>query len=136
MARCDNGDCRTFDATKASWFKVAEMGMINDGMVWATDLLRSNRGRVSVDIPASLKEGVYLLRHEVISLRNQDSEDTKVLPRPLAGQRLNPVVVLSSLYTVGGSWRWRARACWCEHPWCLLKGRSWNKASSSRLDSL
>ncbi|GJE92232.1 glycoside hydrolase family 61 protein [Phanerochaete sordida] len=67
MADCE-GDCTTFDATKGKWFKIYEDGF--DNGLWATTKLIANNLAVTVTIPAELKSGQYLLRHELIALHD------------------------------------------------------------------
>ncbi|KIP10876.1 glycoside hydrolase family 61 protein, partial [Phlebiopsis gigantea 11061_1 CR5-6] len=67
MASC-NGDCTSFDATKAKWFKVDQDGY--DSGVWATTKLISNNLEVTMTIPAQLKAGQYLIRHELVALHD------------------------------------------------------------------
>lgn len=51
----------------AVWFKIDEAGLDN-GKWAATDVLLGNKGIWTVTIPASLKAGQYLIRHEIIAL--------------------------------------------------------------------
>lgn len=67
MADCE-GDCTTFDATQAKWFKIYQDGF--DGGLWATTKLIANNLEVTVTIPAELKPGQYLLRHELVALHD------------------------------------------------------------------
>ncbi|KAJ7637395.1 glycoside hydrolase family 61 protein [Mycena polygramma] len=54
--------------TQAVWFKVAESGKTSAGLWAATDLLTASGSVYSFTIPAKLKPGQYLIRHEIIAL--------------------------------------------------------------------
>jgi hypothetical protein len=75
LANC-NGDCTTVDKTKLKWFKIAERGQISLGAgvgapgVWAADELIAADGYWPVKIPASIKAGNYILRHEILALHS------------------------------------------------------------------
>ncbi|PSR74620.1 hypothetical protein PHLCEN_2v9686 [Hermanssonia centrifuga] len=62
MASCE-GSCTQFDATNAKWFKLDEDGY--DNGVWASTKLIQNNLSASTTIPADLKPGEYLIRHEI-----------------------------------------------------------------------
>ncbi|KAI0699254.1 glycosyl hydrolase family 61-domain-containing protein [Cytidiella melzeri] len=72
MAACTNGDCKTFDTADASWFKVDAAGL--SGGVWASDLLIQNGLSDTMTIPAELKPGQYLIRHELIALHSSPAQ--------------------------------------------------------------
>jgi len=70
MTECP-GDCSTFTGVnKAEWFKVMEGGMIQGGQYrWATNkMIHADHNSVTIKIPATLKPGNYLIRHELINL--------------------------------------------------------------------
>ncbi|KAH9858689.1 glycosyl hydrolase family 61-domain-containing protein [Lenzites betulinus] len=67
MAAC-NGDCVSFDATKAKWFKIDAAGY-ND-KVWASTQLIDNGFKWTSTIPSELKAGEYLVRHEIVALHD------------------------------------------------------------------
>lgn len=75
LADC-RGDCAKVNKAELEWFKIAELGQLSLGAgggtpgVWAADLLNENNGSWSVHIPASLKAGDYILRHEIIALHS------------------------------------------------------------------
>ncbi|KAF7292602.1 hypothetical protein MIND_01158100 [Mycena indigotica] len=71
MADC-GGNCAQFDASKAKWFKIQEQGMDASGK-WAQANL-DNGSPATVTIPANLKAGNYLLRHEIIALHTAQSQ--------------------------------------------------------------
>lgn len=74
MADC-GGDCATVDKASLKWFKIKELGQLEAGAgsgqvgKWADDLLLENDLTWTTTIPASLKPGNYVLRHELIALR-------------------------------------------------------------------
>ncbi|KAK4210159.1 glycosyl hydrolase family 61-domain-containing protein [Rhypophila decipiens] len=65
MAAC-NGPCETVDKSQLKWFKIDGAG--HDGTTWAADALVANGNSWLVQIPADLKPGNYVLRHEIIAL--------------------------------------------------------------------
>ncbi|KAF2713703.1 lytic polysaccharide monooxygenase [Pleomassaria siparia CBS 279.74] len=75
MADC-SGNCRTFDADKADWFKIGERGLlegtIEEGMWFQRAFVNWDGGPSlwTENVPASLKAGNYLIRHEIISLHS------------------------------------------------------------------
>ncbi|KAI0023606.1 lytic polysaccharide monooxygenase [Xylariomycetidae sp. FL0641] len=78
MADC-GGDCATVDKTSLKWFKVQEMGQLSLGSSgtpgkWADDLIVENSFTWDATIPASLKPGNYVWRHEIIALHSAGSE--------------------------------------------------------------
>ncbi|KAF2789143.1 lytic polysaccharide monooxygenase [Melanomma pulvis-pyrius CBS 109.77] len=75
MADC-GGDCKTFDAAGAEWFKIGEKGLldgtIEEGM-WFQRAFVNWDGGGSLwpeTVPSSLRPGKYLIRHEIISLHS------------------------------------------------------------------
>ncbi|KAJ6476885.1 glycoside hydrolase family 61 protein [Mycena sanguinolenta] len=52
----------------AVWFKVAESGKTAAGLWASTDLLTASNSIYSFTIPAKLKPGQYIIRHEIIAL--------------------------------------------------------------------
>ncbi|KAH7135528.1 glycoside hydrolase [Dendryphion nanum] len=73
LASC-NGDCKNADKEKLQWVKIAQLGWLNSsglevlGGTWANDVLIGNGFSWNVKIPTTLKEGDYVLRHEIIAL--------------------------------------------------------------------
>jgi len=65
LANC-NGNCETVDKTALRFFKIGGAGYENGE--WASDVLTKNGNSWLVQIPASLKAGNYVLRHEIIAL--------------------------------------------------------------------
>ncbi|KAF4974804.1 hypothetical protein FZEAL_8328 [Fusarium zealandicum] len=70
LARCP-GDCETVDKNSLEFFKISASGLIDMTMQsgrWAADVLVSNSFSWTVQIPAQLAPGNYVLRHEIIAL--------------------------------------------------------------------
>ncbi|ERF74952.1 hypothetical protein EPUS_05160 [Endocarpon pusillum Z07020] len=97
MAECP-GKCEDVDKTQLKWFKVAEQGLIsttgcnvkgNTGC-WALDKLIQAGNKWSVQVPAGLKAGNYVMRHEVINL-------------DFPGQSQNYPACINLVVTGGGS---------------------------------
>ncbi|KAJ7820659.1 glycoside hydrolase [Mycena olivaceomarginata] len=66
LAACDTS-CSTFNATQATqWFKIAQQGTQSNGSWYQERLYEGLLAEVT--LPANLKGGDYLLRHEVIAL--------------------------------------------------------------------
>ncbi|KAG8898755.1 hypothetical protein FRC00_002335 [Tulasnella sp. 408] len=66
-------DSSTAAGSTASWFKVAQSGLITADATtqtyyWATDGLNDNCGKFTFTIPAAIPSGDYLIRAEVIAL--------------------------------------------------------------------
>ncbi|KAF8954535.1 glycosyl hydrolase family 61-domain-containing protein [Flammula alnicola] len=62
-------DATTAVGSSASWFKIAEMGLVSDNPdYWATEVLNDNCGHFTFKIPSDVAPGNYLLRAEVIAL--------------------------------------------------------------------
>ena len=54
--------------TSPVFFKVAESGKTSDGKWASTDILSADDSIYTFTVPASLKPGQYLVRHEIIAL--------------------------------------------------------------------
>ncbi|KAI0433304.1 glycosyl hydrolase family 61-domain-containing protein [Xylaria sp. FL1042] len=77
LAAC-NGDCSSVDKTALEFFKIDEAGILDSSSApgtWASDVLIANNNTWLVQIPANLKAGNYVLRHETIALHSAGSED-------------------------------------------------------------
>ncbi|KAL1875395.1 hypothetical protein Daus18300_003134 [Diaporthe australafricana] len=70
-------DPTTVDKTSLKFIKIAEAGLTSGSSpgVWATDDLLSNDLTHEVTIPANLKPGNYVLRHEIIALHSASNAD-------------------------------------------------------------
>ena len=79
LANC-KGPCETVDKTTLEWFKIDQLGLLNDaaystGGTWATDTLIANNNSWTVTIPSNIAPGNYVLRHEIIALHSAGSVD-------------------------------------------------------------
>ncbi|KAH7332631.1 glycoside hydrolase [Rhizoctonia solani] len=86
MASC-NGKCSEFNPSNAQFFKIAEEGLDgskqpnqsgNDHLPWGQGLWAQNRIQYEnsyhwFNIPSDIKDGEYLVRHELISLHGAHS---------------------------------------------------------------
>ncbi|KAK4096274.1 lytic polysaccharide monooxygenase [Parathielavia hyrcaniae] len=84
LADC-GADCTTVDLDELRWFKIHEMAQLEKSTVggeagrWATDLLIDQNLTWTVTIPARLKPGNYILRHELLALHPGGAENTTQL---------------------------------------------------------
>ncbi|KAJ4292489.1 hypothetical protein N0V90_009151 [Kalmusia sp. IMI 367209] len=76
MAHCPADDCATADPASLSWFKIGQKGL-QDGTIelgnWFQKTFSKWDGSPSLwseTIPAGLKKGKYLVRHEIVSLHS------------------------------------------------------------------
>lgn len=71
LANC-NGECTTVDKNILLFNKIDEAGLVQSPQtqVWAIDELKANNNTWTLSIPASIAPGDYVLRHEIIALRN------------------------------------------------------------------
>ncbi|KAA1474275.1 hypothetical protein DENSPDRAFT_803824 [Dentipellis sp. KUC8613] len=67
MTSC-NGDCSSFDASNAQWFKINAEGY--DNGQFASAKLIANNDTWTSTIPAALADGQYLMRHEIVALHS------------------------------------------------------------------
>lgn len=70
LAKC-SGNCETVDKTSLDFFKISQAGLLDMTLQsgrWADDVLLSNNFQWTVQIPATLAAGNYVLRHEIIAL--------------------------------------------------------------------
>ena len=68
MARAPSDITKWSPGTDAVWFKVAEAGKTSDGKWAATDILTADNSIYTFTIPATLKPGQYIIRHEMYVL--------------------------------------------------------------------
>jgi hypothetical protein len=75
MAACP-GDCTSTSPTGDAWFKIDQAGLISGTLttgVWGSgEMIKQNNSWTST-IPASLKPGNYLIRHETIALHTSNA---------------------------------------------------------------
>ncbi|KPM46333.1 hypothetical protein AK830_g214 [Neonectria ditissima] len=70
LAKCP-GNCEDVDKTQLQFFKISASGLIDMSLQsgkWAADVLISKGFSWTIQIPASLAAGNYVLRHEIIAL--------------------------------------------------------------------
>ncbi|KAL8894788.1 MAG: hypothetical protein Q9192_004057, partial [Flavoplaca navasiana] len=70
LAPC-NGECTGVEKTALKFTKIAEKGLIDHSSPpgkWASDELRAAGNSWEVKIPECVKDGNYVLRHEIIAL--------------------------------------------------------------------
>ncbi|KAF7977558.1 hypothetical protein HWV62_3354 [Athelia sp. TMB] len=77
MASCGSTACSSFDSTEAKWFKIAQLGQVPGSTAWYQANLMSG-APANVTVPANIKPGNYLIRHEIINLGRADSIDTGI----------------------------------------------------------
>ncbi|KII84165.1 glycoside hydrolase family 61 protein [Plicaturopsis crispa FD-325 SS-3] len=68
MALAPSDITQWLPGTDAVWFKVAEAGKTADGLWASTDILSADDSIYTFTVPANLKPGQYLVRHEIIAL--------------------------------------------------------------------
>ncbi|KAL2872346.1 lytic polysaccharide monooxygenase auxiliary activity family 9 protein [Aspergillus lucknowensis] len=76
LANCGSS-CQTVDKTTLEFFKISEVGLVDDTTVpgfWATDELIENNSSWLVQIPETVAPGDYVLRHELIALQGAHTE--------------------------------------------------------------
>jgi hypothetical protein len=99
MVEC-HGDCSTFAAPHtASWFKVHD-----DGLAGTQKLIRASNS-LTVTIPASLKPGNYLIRHEVVVCDRKPTIPSDLADKSIElGQTSRRI--LSRVCSIEGYWVW------------------------------
>ncbi|EIW62723.1 glycoside hydrolase family 61 protein [Trametes versicolor FP-101664 SS1] len=74
MANC-NGACTTATPSSLNWFKIEESGLLSGSLAngqWAQGQLIADNSSWTTTIPASLKAGEYLLRHELLAIHTSN----------------------------------------------------------------
>ncbi|CAN9373867.1 unnamed protein product [Alternaria alternata] len=83
MARCPDTGCNDYVPSSSlapTWFKIAEDGLHSTDPEWLknhwgmTSLINAPNAGVNYTIPACLRPGFYLVRHEIIALHSAYSE--------------------------------------------------------------
>jgi cellulase len=82
LADCKES-CAEVDKENLNWVKIDEMGWLNSsgadvvplGGTWGSDVLIANGASWMAKIPQGLKEGHYVLRHEIIALHVAEQVD-------------------------------------------------------------
>lgn len=67
-------DAATDTGVGEGWFKISEEGYDSATDTWAVTNLIANAGTQTIDIPACIEDGQYLLRGELIALHSASSE--------------------------------------------------------------
>jgi len=62
------GDLAKVNLNELKFFKIAEDALHDDSKTWATDKLIADNGLWDTSIPADIKPGSYVLRHELTAL--------------------------------------------------------------------
>ncbi|KAL5601059.1 hypothetical protein BROUX41_005888 [Berkeleyomyces rouxiae] len=76
MAPCPDAGCGTVDKTSLEWFKISQVGLIDNSMnsgYWGSDLMIKNNNSWQVQIPSSIAPGLYVLRNEIIAMHSTGS---------------------------------------------------------------
>lgn len=75
MASCGSSGCDGLNSADASWFKIAETGLVSgtigDGVWGNTDVVKTLK--YDAVIPAALADGDYLIRHELLALHQSNN---------------------------------------------------------------
>ena len=72
LAKCD-GACESVDKTALEFFKIDAVGVVDGSTApgtWGSDVLVKNSNTWTVQVPADLAPGNYVLRHETIALHS------------------------------------------------------------------
>ncbi|KAI1258632.1 glycoside hydrolase family 61 protein [Xylariaceae sp. FL1019] len=72
VAAC-NGECSKVDKATLQWVKIEASGIDYSTQVWASQVLINNGNKWTTKVPASLKAGNYVFRHEIIALHGASS---------------------------------------------------------------
>ncbi|KAF3929724.1 Endoglucanase-4 [Arthrobotrys entomopaga] len=65
------GDCSTVNPARLKYFKIDQAGLVGGrGDKWATDVMIEPGNSWTVKTPRNIKNGRYILRHELISLES------------------------------------------------------------------
>ncbi|KAJ7618309.1 glycoside hydrolase, partial [Mycena polygramma] len=79
LADCGDVTCDKFDVATAEWFKIDQQGKNKTGD-WPAQAAIAPGLPVQVTIPANLKKGNYILRHEVVNLERSSVRVTEFYP--------------------------------------------------------
>lgn len=81
MASCGTScTSPTFNVSIAPFFKIAEDGLRSDG-TWASDEFLANNSTWTFKVPTDLKDGYYVVRHEMISLHAVEKYGAELYPQ-------------------------------------------------------
>jgi Auxiliary Activity family 9 (formerly GH61) len=68
MGRYAGDEVGKVNVSEVEFFKIAEEGLLEDGVTWATNVLTANDNVTAVTIPHDILPGNYIVRHELITL--------------------------------------------------------------------
>jgi hypothetical protein len=122
LAPCANNDCSTVDKTALKFAKIDQVGLHNGPAPgnWAVNDLVANNNSWTVTIPASLKAGAYVLRHEIISLHAARTDNqAQNYPQCVNLSKFRKKGRLSPLSPLALSFE----AVWCTD--CLIRSGQW-----------
>lgn len=78
LASCPGDDCSKADPAQLKFFKIDAVGLVDGSKqpgVWGSDDMVSNNKSWTVQVPASIAPGQYVLRHELIALHAASQEN-------------------------------------------------------------
>lgn len=78
LAACPGNDCSKADSTQLKFFKIDAVGLVDGSKqpgVWGSDVMFQNNKTWTVQVPASIAPGQYVLRHETIALHAAGQEN-------------------------------------------------------------
>lgn len=78
LAPCPGNDCSKADKTQLKFFKIDAVGLLDGSKqpsTWGSDQMFANNMSWTLQVPASVMPGQYVLRHETISLHQAQSEN-------------------------------------------------------------
>jgi len=73
LAKCSGADCTSAKAEDLSFWKIQQGALVDANAAegeWVTDKMIANDFTTDVTIPANVKPGSYVLRHEIIALHS------------------------------------------------------------------
>ncbi|KAF3920791.1 Endoglucanase-4 [Dactylellina cionopaga] len=94
LADC-GGDCTTAIGSRLNWFKIDQAGLFPNG-IWATEVLQLQGKTYTVQLPKNIKDGQYLMRHELLAFMNSFKED-----QPLPSVQIYPTC--TNIQITGGT---------------------------------
>ncbi|KAK4159423.1 glycoside hydrolase family 61 protein [Cladorrhinum sp. PSN259] len=78
MAHCPGDDCASADVNSVGWFKIWEAGLLEGNLAEGTWYQKAfqrwdgSPGLWPVRIPPRLKDGLYMIRHEILSIHIEE----------------------------------------------------------------
>jgi hypothetical protein len=88
MARLDDSSKKP---QQLSFFKIHENSYDPKTKVWGSQVLLKQKEEWTVQIPSDIKPGLYVVRHEIISLHFAENLDPKVAPTEYSSTQVLPV---------------------------------------------